>query len=531
MAALKDPSASFYCKECNRDVGPKWMPTCCFHDCRALGGIVAGNAPKVGASWVRGGGKPTLLKNITEDDYERIATGTREFDRVLGGGIVTGSIVLISGDPGIGKSTLLLQVAIDLSEAEIIDESTKEKREPLVVLYVSAEETSSQIKGRAVRLDGANNPVKDRALVASKESRRLYILNECDVEEIEKHIFVLRPDILIIDSIQTMLKPGVDGGPGSVTQVRECAIHLTGICKKSGIGCFLVAHVNKDNVIAGPKTLEHLVDATLEFHKEGLGELRSIRPNKNRFGDTNEMALFRMTGDGLRSIENPSELLLEHHKDGSSGVCIGLAATGPRPFAVEVQTLLGPTLVNDSASRQFRRILTGLSNQRATQVIAILQRRLGLNLDREIFVNVPGGLDEIKDPALDLPLALALVSYALDTTVPDSFIAYGEIGLAGEIRPVSYNQARIKSAALMGFKMIVGPIVPAYETDFLASLPYDEGDGQEGPPERYYGVASLQEAFDLLEGFVITPHEPKKGKVKPEKRKKNPLQLVRKDDE
>jgi DNA repair protein RadA/Sms len=507
------------CKACDKAVS-KWLPSC--PHCSSFGTVVAGKP--VGSSngnrWIGSGQKPRLLSDVPIQDYERISTGTREFDRVLGGGIVTGSVVLISGDPGIGKSTILLQVAVDLSTAPMTEESISEDgqqetkpSEPLVILYVAAEETDSQIKGRAVRL--------------SKESNRLYIYNECDVHEIAKQIVELDPDVLIVDSIQTMVMPGVDGAAGTVTQVRECALFIIDICRKRGIACFVVAHINKEGVVAGPKVLEHLVDATLEFHKEGQGELRSIRANKNRFGDTNEMALFRMAKDGLHSIENPSELLLQNHKDGKAGACLGIVSSGPRPLAVEFQTLLGAPSVNGSsaADRQHRRVFTGLSSQRATQVIAILQRRIGLDLNRECFVNVPGGLEEIKDPALDLPLALALASFALDVALPKSFIAFGEIGLVGEVRPVSFIEARIRAAVVMGYEMVMGPVQPSYETtDIVAAL--TQSDDEVDLKERYYPVASLEDAFDLLEGFVIEPHEPKQSKMKKDRRKRNPLSLV-----
>jgi len=509
---MGDMVQDHYCKICNRGVGPHWVQRCPYEDCKAFGEIAVGKAPAtgVGNRWIGSGQKPQLLSEVPVADYERISTGTREFDRVLGGGIVTGSTVLISGDPGIGKSTLLLQVSIDLSVCDMTDDETGLKVDNLVILYVSAEETNSQIKGRAVRL--------------SKESKKLYLHNECDVHEIAKQVAEIDPDILIIDSIQTMVMPGVDGAAGSVTQVRECALFLVDLCRKRGVGCFLVAHINKEGNVAGPKTLEHLVDATLEFHKEGLGDLRSIRANKNRFGDTNEMALFRMTKDGLHSIENPSELLLQNHKDGKPGVCIGLVASGPRPFAVEFQTLLGPSATNGGATGTYKRILTGLSSSRATQVIAVLQRRMGLDLNREIFANVPGGLEEIKDPALDLSFALALTSFALGTALPKSLIAFGEIGLAGEVRPVTYIEARIKTAMLMGFEMIVGPRQASFETtDIVAAL--SNSDDEMNLSERYYPVASLEEAFDLFEGFVIVPPEPKQSKMKRDKRK-NPLTLV-----
>lgn len=511
MSDDKKPIAGHHCKICRKNVGADWRPDC--PHCGAHGTIAVGEvAATTGNRWIGAGLKPQLLSEVPETDYERISTGTREFDRVLGGGIVTGSTVLLSGDPGIGKSTLLLQVAIDLSVADVTDAQTNEKADPLTILYVSAEETNSQIKGRAVRL--------------ARESKRLFLHNECDVHEIGRHVVEVDPDVLIVDSIQTMIMPGVDGAAGTVTQVRECALYLVDLCRKRGIGCFLVAHVTKDGTIAGPKVLEHLVDAVLEFHKEGgLGELRSIRANKNRFGDTAEMALFRMTREGLSSIENPSELLLSHHKDGLAGVCIGLVATGPRPWAVEFQSLLGPSSANGSAGSERKRVMTGLSTQRATQVIAILQRRLSLDLNREVFLNVPGGLDDIKDPAMDLPLALALASFALGIALPKSFVAFGEIGLAGEVRPVAHNEARIKAARLMGFKTTMGPVQTFSVTDIdaMTSSAMDSEDGDESR-SRYLAVSSLQDAFDLLDGFDIAPAPVKESKIRP--RRKNPLRLA-----
>jgi len=258
---MGDMVQDHYCKICNRGVGPHWVQRCPYEDCKAFGEIAVGKAPAtgVGNRWIGSGQKPQLLSEVPVADYERISTGTREFDRVLGGGIVTGSTVLISGDPGIGKSTLLLQVSIDLSVCDMTDDETGLKVDNLVILYVSAEETNSQIKGRAVRL--------------SKESKKLYLHNECDVHEIAKQVAEIDPDILIIDSIQTMVMPGVDGAAGSVTQVRECALFLVDLCRKRGVGCFLVAHINKEGNVAGPKTLEHLVpdkaliDAAQSFHE------------------------------------------------------------------------------------------------------------------------------------------------------------------------------------------------------------------------------------------------------------------------
>ena len=338
LVAAPAEAIVFSCSACSKTVGASWFDSC--PHCGAFGTVEMGSASHAkNKNWVGGSGKPQLLSEISAEDHERISTGTREFDRVLGGGLVTGSLVLISGDPGIGKSTLLTQIAAALTTADMTEIETKQATHPLVVLYVSAEETTAQIKNRSVRL--------------AMPSKQLFLVNESDVVVITKYIHEIKPDILIIDSVQTVFLPDTDGNAGSVTQVKECAVHFMNVCRAMKIGCFLVCHVIKDGTVAGPKMLEHVVDAVLEFHREGQGELRSVRANKNRFGDTNEMALFKMSKDGLHSIENPSELLLEQHQDGQQGVCIGLAALGPRPLAVEVQVLMGPPATSAYADKKF----------------------------------------------------------------------------------------------------------------------------------------------------------------------------------
>ncbi|HTR02523.1 MAG TPA: AAA family ATPase [Thermoanaerobaculia bacterium] len=524
---------SFHCRACNKGV-ERWDNTC--PHCGAMRSIAAGKPGKSTLHWIGGGGKPTKLHEVSEADYERLSTGTRELDRVLGGGLVTGGCVLISGDPGIGKSTLLLQVSMDMTSADIVDVETGAKGEPLTILYVSAEETGGQIKGRAARLEGQpdSNPIKARAQAEAQKRRKLFIYNESDVEEIEKQIALLDPDVLIVDSIQTMVKKGTDGQPGSVQQVRECAIHFTGLCKQRGIGLILVAHVNKDGIVAGPKTLEHLVDAVLEFCKEGTADLRSVRASKNRFGDTNEMGLFRMTRDGLRSVENPSELLLGGGRAPKPGVSIGLVALAgsSRAYAMEFQSLLGPPLTPGGRTRS----IVGVSSSRASQLMAVLQRRYGLDLARDTFINVPGDHDDVKDTALDLPLALCIASSVLNVSLPDSLIAFGEVGLAGEIRPATFMEARVKTAALMGFKMILGPPLQPFEADMLLAVAKEiaggQGDGQKAQRERYYGVASLEDAFELLQGFdVIVASPTEVSEVKKGEERGTLLKLVPKDSE
>ena len=513
----KRTATIYHCRACGEE--QDWSQFC--SKCKSFNNLVPGKCPAGGVQ-AFAPEKPQLLSDVKRDPHERIPTGTREFDRVLGGGLVMGSTVLISGDPGIGKSTLLLQVAIDLSLAEVTNKDTGEPEEPFVVLYVSAEETKSQIKGRAERL--------------AKVSKRLYLLHQANVLEIDKAITEVNPDVVIVDSIQTMIHPraGDGGHAGSVTQVRACAEFLVNICKIRDIGCFMVAHINKEGIVAGPKTLEHLVDATLEFHKEGQGELRSVRASKNRFGDTNEMALFRMTKDGLQSVENPSELLLEHHRDGVTGMCVAIAADGPRAVAVEIQSLINSLDVELKTQAKGKRFVTGLSSQRVNQVLAVLARRSQVLIFTETYVSIAGGL-ELRDPGLDLPLALSLVSFVLNVSLPESFCAFGEIGLGGEIRPVQYTEARIKAAALMGFDTIVGPIVPEYESDLAdvgdrrdpdaggAEAEDEEDDlDDEGEPgdgsDRYLGVGTLEEVFDMLE-WEVQKARPKQSK-KPSKKKK-----------
>jgi DNA repair protein RadA/Sms len=462
---------------------------------------------------------PQLLDDVPEDEsFERISTGTREFDRVLGGGLVIGSAVLISGDPGIGKSTLLTQTAIDFTFADVI-EADGGKADPFKCLYVHPEETKTQVKLRAKRL--------------SLSSKALWLYHQMSVLEVDKHIESLKPDVVYIDSIQMMVHPNYDAPPGSVTQVNACTDYLVGTCKaraESGqpYALIIVAHITKEGNIAGPKALEHKVDVVLEFGKEGASNLRSIRASKNRFGDTTEMALFEMTATGLRSIENPSELLLEHHRDDMPGSCIGIAAHGSRPMAVEVQTLLTGTEMEegDEEDRETglpmkivkrqkarKRHVTGLDPKRVNQVIAVLQKRAGDRVEHfdptETIVSIAGGI-EMRDSGLDLPLALALASSLLNKCLPKKFMAFGEVGLLGEIRPVSYAEARMKTGTrLLHFEHVVGPVLPEKDiatVDLGDALANSEPPEDETPPGTYYGVKTLEEAIEIaLFGDLSAP--------------------------
>jgi DNA repair protein RadA/Sms len=531
-------AAKHYCKKCNRSVSA-WAGNC--PHCKGFNCIALGEPPKDGTNAFQDE-RPVKLSDVEDEAYDRISTGTRELDRVLGGGLVIGSVVLVSGDPGIGKSTLLTQTAIDLTVADTTDAETGEPAEPLVVLYVGPEETNAQIKLRTRRI--------------GRGARDLYLYYQVNIFDIDKTIEEIEPDVLIIDSIQKMMHPEVEGTPGSVTQVRACNSYLVGICKQRKIACFMVAHITKDGSIAGPKTLEHDVDVVLEFHKEGQGDLRSVRASKNRFGSTSEMALFRMTGEGLESIENPTELLLEHHRDGVTGTCIAMAADGPRPLAVEIQTLMSGLDGDDEEEgletldliamkvgrrrKQQRRFVTGLDKARVNQVMAVLSARAGIPLNAtETIISIAGGI-EIRDPGLDLPLALALASFVLNTALPKSFCAFGEVGLGGEIRPVEYTEARIKSGKLMGFETIAGPrlskredpyaeVEKKEETEDFAQLADEseppgaildpDDDEDDNGEDRYMGFATLEEVLAAV--LQMSADEKKKAKVaaKPKRRK------------
>ena len=487
---MTDPSSdpAYHCLACGKDCGRSWTARC--PHCAAQGQVAAGRAPRTQGAWAGGsGGKATLLREVPDADYERIKTGTREFDRVLGGGLVTGSVVLIAGEPGIGKSTILLQTGMLLSIAEIVEDDMP--GDPLKILVASGEETEAQIKHRGLRIEKSGG-------------KTIYLLSESNLDRIEEAIIEIDPDVSVFDSVNTMYRPGTEGAAGSIAQIKATVAQVVGISRARGMGSFVVAHVTKDGAVSGPKTLEHLVDCVLEFGREGTFDLRSIRASKNRFGDTAELALFKMTAEGLRSVENPSELLLEGHVDGQSGIAIGQAclqggSTGGRPLHLEIQTLLGAPLGQGAPKRH----VTGLSGERVTQALAILERRLGFPMHRDVFVNVPGGLSDrhTSDPALDLPLCLALASSVSGMPLPAGLCAFGEVGLGGEVRPAAHLETRLRAAGVMAFKTIMGPPLP--EELLQSMLKSNTPDAKDGTPgdgvSRYKAVRSLEEAFDALE--------------------------------
>lgn len=365
------------------------------------------------------------ISEIDTDDEHRYLTGLSELDRVLGGGLVKGSLVLISGDPGIGKSTILLQICEYLGKN-------------LRILYVSGEESARQIKLRAARL-GVSSP-------------NLRILSETDVQLVIEHIRAEKPDIVMIDSIQTMNFTDLNSSPGSVTQVRECTNAILRCSKSLDIPAILVGHVNKDGAIAGPKVLEHIVDAVLYFEGDRQMTHRILRAVKNRYGSTNEIGVFDMGEAGLRQIENPSQAMLSGRPKNASGTCVTAVMEGTRPLLAEIQGL-----ATTSGFGTPRRMSTGFDYGRMALILAVLEKRAGFyfsNLDA--YLNVVGGL-HIDEPAVDLAVAMALVSSLKDTPIRDDTVVFGEIGLAGELRSVSHIEARVSEAFRLGFTRCVLP--------------------------------------------------------------------------
>lgn len=372
-----------------------------------------------------GDDEPELLSQSKNEEYIRSDTGCGELNRVLGGGLVDGSVVLLCGEPGIGKSTLLLQIS------NTVGQSGK-------VLYVSGEESRGQIKLRADRLKAKGDA--------------LYVLTEANVEKIISHIDKLKPAVVIIDSIQTMFIDRINSAPGSVSQVRESAMCFINKAKGEGISIILVGHVNKEGAIAGPKVLEHMVDAVLYFEGERKQSVRVIRAVKNRFGSTNEIGVFEMSDKGLLEVPNPSEMLLSGRPVGVSGNCTVCMVEGSRPLLAEIQALVTPTYFPSP-----RRTSSGYDVNRACLIVAVLEKRLGLRFSSfDAYINVIGGL-RVDEPAADLALALALISSIKDAPVPDDIAVMGELGLAGELRAVNNAVMRVKECARLGFKRVMVP--------------------------------------------------------------------------
>jgi DNA repair protein RadA/Sms len=395
------------------------------------------------------------LANVDAEEVPRFSSGIVEFDRVLGGGLVAGGVVLIGGDPGIGKSTLLLQALAHLALTHR-------------VLYVSGEESAQQIALRAKRL--------------ALDARAMNLLAEIQLEKIQAALASTAPQVAVIDSIQTVYSDALTSAPGSVAQVRECAAQLTRIAKQSGITIILVGHVTKEGALAGPRVLEHIVDTVLYFEGETHSSFRLIRAFKNRFGAVNELGVFAMTEKGLREVSNPSALFLSQHDVSVPGSCVMVTQEGTRPLLVEVQAL-----VDDAHAPNPRRLTVGLDQNRLALLLAVLHRHAGIAVfDQDVFVNAVGGV-KIIEPAADLAVSLAIVSSLKNKPLPGKLVVFGEIGLAGEVRPVQRGQERLKEAAKLGFTQAIIP---------KANQPRQAIAGMEA-----IAVERIDQAVDQLRGY------------------------------
>lgn len=418
----------FVCRECGAE-SPKWMGRC--NQCGSWNTFVEEQVvtvkPLSGASTFKAENtvRPMPLASVKVSEVQRTSTANGELDRVLGGGIVPGALILIGGEPGIGKSTLVLQMALSLPNQK--------------VLYVSGEESAQQIKLRAERIKTVTT---DNCMVVSDTS----------LDRLPSHIENCKPDVVVIDSIQTMETERVDSLPGSISQIKECTAVLMRIAKESGLPIILIGHINKDGQLAGPKVLEHMVDVVLQFEGDRNHMYRILRSIKNRFGSTNEIGIFEMLGDGLREVTNPSELLLNEYSQALSGVSIAAAMEGMRPFLIEVQAL-----TSTAAYGTPQRSATGFDVRRLNMLLAVLEKRAGFKLAaKDVFLNIAGGI-KVSDPAIDLGVASSILSSNTDMTINQGVCLAGEIGLSGEIRPVNRIEQRVSEAAKLGFKQIIIP--------------------------------------------------------------------------
>ena len=449
---------AYVCGDCGSDYS-KWQGQC--SDCGAwntLSEVRLGAAKNPSrrlegyAGAASNNSQVQKLKDISLEDLPRISSGTAEFDRVLGGGLVPGSVVLIGGNPGAGKSTLLLQTLCQLAKT-------------MPALYVTGEESLQQVAMRAARL---NLPTD-----------QLNLLSETDVESIVHISSQHKPKILVVDSIQVVHLADIQSAPGSVSQVRECAAYLTRFAKTSGTVLILVGHVTKDGSLAGPKVLEHMIDCSTLLEGDQDSRFRTLRSHKNRFGAVNELGVFAMTEQGLREVSNPSAIFLQRAEDIAAGSVVMVVWEGTRPLLVEIQAL-----VDDSHFGSPRRVAVGLEQNRLSMLLAVLHRHGGLHLgDQDVFVNVVGGV-KVAETGSDLALLLAVVSSFRDQPLSDGLVAFGEVGLSGEIRPVANGQERVKEARKHGFKRAIVPV---------ANCPKNGVEGMEIVP-----VKRLADAIDAL---------------------------------
>lgn len=450
--------AVFYCQNCGHE-SSKWMGQC--PGCRQWNTFVEETVStaemKSGAGvrkQIKEKAQPRILSEITIKDEDKILTGIGELDRVLGGGIVQGSLTLVGGDPGIGKSTLLLQVCRNLADAGH------------KVLYISGEESGTQIKIRADRIGSF--------------SKSMLLLCETSLETIEEAIRRQEPEVVVIDSIQTMYKDGISSAPGSVSQVRESTAVFLQLAKGLGVSIFIVGHVTKEGTVAGPRVLEHMVDAVLYFEGDRHASYRILRGVKNRFGSTNEIGVFEMEAAGLREVMNPSEFMLSGKPEEASGSIVVCSIEGTRPMLIEIQALVCHTSFGIP-----RRQTIGTDFNRVNLLIAVLEKRLGLALGNcDAYVNIAGGI-RITEPAIDLGIAMAVVSSFKNKSIDNQMIAIGEVGLSGEVRAVNQIQARVQEAKKLGFTSCVIPAVCLESVKEIKDI-------------KITGVKTVKDAMNLL---------------------------------
>ena len=445
----------YVCSECGYE-SPKWYGKC--PSCGEWNTMneeiknTSKSTPVVKAKVYSSNAVPSTINDISTEDEHRYDTGSKELNRVLGGGIVKGSLILLGGDPGIGKSTVLMQICQYLGDT-------------LKILYISGEESKRQLKLRAVRL-GVDSP-------------NLFVMTETDVEIICEQIRQIKPDLVMVDSIQTMNLSELSSSPGSVTQVRECTNMLMRTAKSCDIPMFIVGHVNKEGSIAGPKVLEHIVDTVLHFEGDKQMSCRILLAIKNRYGSTNEIGVFEMTDKGLQEVENPSVMLLSGRPRNVSGTCVTCTIEGSRPILAETQGL-----ATQSGYGNARRMSTGFDYNRLSLLLAVLEKRAGYYFSNcDAYINIVGGL-RVDEPAIDLSIAMALISSLKDTPIAENAVAFGEIGLAGEIRAVSQAQMRINEAVRLGFTKII--------------LPYHNLKGVQCENAELIGVKNIRQAFEAI---------------------------------
>ncbi len=420
---MKAPKITFVCRECGH-TSLKWLGRC--PECATWNSFdEIEEKPQTSTRVINTENKAEKFSDLKLPEYLRSATGMQELDRVLGGGLVDSSVVLLSGEPGIGKSTLLLQICSELARSRN-------------VLYVSGEESKGQLKLRAERL----------GIIGES----LYLLTETDLDTVLSVCEDMRPHVIVIDSIQTLSSMRFSSVPGSITQVRECAMSLINYAKSAGCAVFLVGHVNKEGGISGPKILEHMVDAVLYFEGERTNSYRIIRAIKNRFGSTNEIGVFEMSDKGMVEIPNPSEVVMAERPKNTSGSCAGCVMQGTRPIISEIQSLVAKSVYATG-----KRTADGFDYNRMCLLIAVLEKRMALKFyENDVYLNVAGGI-RLDEPSADLSIAMALISGITDKVIADDLIAFGEIGLSGEVRAVSHIEYRVKEAVRLGFTKIVLP--------------------------------------------------------------------------